>query len=150
MRGEADFEPILWFWTVAGIGLAVLAFRRYGLYRRARNWPATRGLITYSRFTRGERSSVNLAIRYEYFLPRAYHGNRASFSPSWCLGLGRMRQYLAHYPEGKETDVYYDPADPQVSCLNPGDTTGIKNLTILACLCLAFLPGYYVVQFFVQ
>lgn len=150
MKGEAKIEFLLWFWTVAGIALAVVAFRSYRLYRRAKTWPITRGLVTYSRIVRGTRGTAVLVVRYEYFLPQAFAGSRASFSPSWCLGLGRMRQYLAHYPEGAETDVYYDPSDPKVSCLNPGDITGIRNLTIFAGLCLSFIPGYYAVQFLVQ
>lgn len=150
MKGEANVAPLLWFWTAAGIGLAVLAFRSYRLYRRAKTWPTARGLITHSRIVPGTRRTAVLVIRYEYYLPQTFAGCRASFSPSWCLSIGRMRQYLAHYAEGAETDVYYDPNDPKVSCLNPGDITGIRNLTVFAGICLCFLPGYYAVQYLVQ
>ena len=150
MRGEAHIDWVIWFWTVVGIGLAAQAISRYLLYRRAKTWPATRGVVVDARIVPGVRGTTRMVIRYQYFLPEACEGCRASLSPNWCLGLGRMRQYLAHYREGAETDVYYDPSDPKVSCLNPGDFTGIRNLAVFAGLCLSFLPGYYAVLILVQ
>ena len=150
MSRDARPEILLGWFTILGALTGIAAYRSLVFYKRAKGWPSTRGLILESKMVPGVRGSERLYITYEYFLPEAHTGSR--ISPAWHLFTtgSRQKACLARFPKGAEVDVYYDPADPKTSCLNPKETSGIKGLFALSCM--LFLPGigYYLMQYLLE
>ena len=60
-------------------------------------------------------------VRYEYAVgPRTYEGNRVTFNGQIGIGLRRVKQEVEWFASSKSIDVWYDPAQPERSVLEPG------------------------------
>lgn len=90
-------------------------------------WPSTEGRITRSRLERSHRdgsTSVTADVGYEYAVAGATHeGFRVWIGDGYSASPGReFRAAVGRYPEGARVTVFYDPADPAESVLEPGAT----------------------------
>jgi len=90
-------------------------------------WPSTEGRITRSRLDRSHRggsTSVTADIGYEYAVAGAAHeGFRVWIGDDYSSSPGReFRAAVGRYPDGARVTVFYDPADPAESVLEPGAT----------------------------
>lgn len=132
---EAALHPDFLKFAIAGIALAAaLAFvalhvRRLRVGRSAASWPSVAGIITQSRTARrwGLGNGVRVAglwyvpeIGYRYEIDgRAYSGRKITLADTGYPKLRDAREVIARYPEGARVPVYYDPARPKRSFLEP-------------------------------
>ena len=89
--------------------------------------PSTEGRIIRSRLDRSHRdgsTSLTADIGYEYAVAGATHeGCRVWIGDDYSSSPGReFRAAVDRYPEGARVTVFYDPADPAESVLEPGAT----------------------------
>ncbi len=107
----------------AGVFVIALAAQVLKVYR-ARSWPTTTGKITESKVRTRKRQSDDAGqeyqseplVKYEYQVNGTpYRGTRISFAER--IGGADVLPTLAHYPVGKQVQVYYDPANPQQAVL---------------------------------
>lgn len=113
----------LLFLAILAAGGAVIYFGVYEVMSRhqelarghpSSDWPSTEGRVTHSIIARGGETS-GLHFRYDFTVEgRDYTGERVSF------GSVRGRRVVEEYPQGAEVTVYYDPANPGESVLEPG------------------------------
>jgi hypothetical protein len=147
---DRELMPFALF-AVGSLGCAWAAFRSHCFHKRAKDWPTTRGLITESKIIPAAyRRPAELVINYDYFLPEKFSGFRVT--PEWQLFLTsrKQKEYLERYPNGAEVDVFFDPKDPRISCLNPRETNGINGLVLTSCVLLLPAIGYFCVDYFLK
>jgi hypothetical protein len=102
-------------------GFAFLFVGTSQLYatQESKTWPHTKGVITESWWKSGHKSSCAV-IKYKYSVGgQVFEGSnilpgRNEFLPS------EEKEKLRQYPTGANVDVFYDPLDPQNSCLEVG------------------------------
>lgn len=120
----------LWAFSalVGGIGYMIWIFLKQRLVTRSQTWPAATGTITRSEMgvvsgQSGPSRTANrtYAARIEY---RYMVGSRVYSSKTICLGgvlnssfKGRAEERLDKYPEGASVTIYYNPASPEVCCI---------------------------------
>ncbi len=118
--------------VLSGAGLAALIWTtsRRNLAQRSRSWPRAEGLILSSDIGVSGGGSVNYSngnrtfhanVQYEYEA-----GGRTRRGHRICMGgelntsfRGRAQARCARYSPGKHVRVHYDPANPDVACLEP-------------------------------
>jgi hypothetical protein len=128
---------LLWTQIAAAIcsGLALLLLRAIwkNLRDTSRSWSKTRGKVTISQAggtpthpAQGNVAESGVVIRYRYQVGgRDHEGDGAQIGgKSRAMGL-MAKALLKNFPEGKEVDVYYDPAEPARSSLQPHDRSGL-------------------------
>lgn len=120
----------LWAFSalVGGIGYMCWIFSKQRLVARSQTWPAATGTISHSEMgtdtsltgtSRTANKTYAARIKYRYMVgSRVYNGNTI------CLGgvlntsfKSRAEERLDKYPEGATVAIYYNPANPKVSCL---------------------------------
>ena len=89
-------------------------------------WPKTTGiLLKHDVISRGGRSRSFYApvVEFEFSAGgERYRGKRLRFAPMSFPNPGDAWAYLRAFPVGAGVDVFYDPADPARSVLQPGIT----------------------------
>ena len=117
--------------ALTGFGLLVcyfgVVFTR--MVRQAQRWPTTPGRITaagvdaYRVWSRRNRLRTHFkpAVQYSYQVNgREYSGDRVNIGVVVSGTMpGLARRLAAKYPVGSEVNVYYNPASPGDSVLNP-------------------------------
>ena len=137
----------------AGLIFAYLAFRLvyeqlrgWRLARKSQEWAVTTGQIERSEIIyEGVRHPRELpAVGYRYRVGGTdYQGERIDFSFAQIYDRQEAEAVLARYPLHGHVTVYYDPAHPAESVLEPrqpGRVSGILlGFVVLlpGCLCLA-------------
>lgn len=102
--------------------------------RRSQAWPVTEGTVLRSEVV-VERvqadDDFHAEVTYRYRLNgREYQGDRIGFGFELSDRLDSAEAIVARYPAGSSILVYYDPADPSQSVLEPGATAGNKLLVM--------------------
>jgi hypothetical protein len=129
---------------VAGMGSWVFAagVRAAVLGALSRRWPAVRGRVRESRVDETSRGA-SLVVRYDYEVASVAHtGNNLGFaSPGsrWIRTQERNEVRDAaerQYSADREVDVFYWPARPSVSVLQPGFHQGSVALLAVGSLWL--------------
>jgi hypothetical protein len=118
---------LLFFGVFLAVGVLVthaILVRPLLRIRAARHWSATPCEIISSRVRshsgeHGSTYSVDTVYRYRY-QGRAYTSNRYRFQAGSSSGYEGKAQIVAHYPPGKKTTCYVNPADPTDAVLDPG------------------------------
>jgi hypothetical protein len=122
---------LLWTQIIAGIGWLIVAGQIYGMWKMLRDkssrraWSVVQGRITVSKAggspthpTHGDVADTGVIIRYRYRVgEKDYEGDGARIGgKSRTMGL-LAKALLKQFPEGRDVDVYYDPANPATSSL---------------------------------
>ena len=136
------------FWTeiVAALGWFIVAGQMHALWKMLRDksasrlWSVVQGKITVSKAegsaTHPSQHNVEdtgVVIRYHYRVgDKDYEGDGARIGgKSRTMGL-LAKALLKKFPEGRSVDVYYDPADPTQSALEPKGKGSVFLATVLA------------------
>jgi hypothetical protein len=148
--------------TLAGLlflslGVVYLArgIQRRQLAARSLQWPVTEGRIHSAALrteTRSdaEGSKVKVYVpeaRYSYTVAaKAYEGNviRLGIEQFGYTVLQTAQKHIELYTAGAPVLVHYDPDDPTVAVLEPGESGGMRNLIVGS---LFFLVGVFGVVF---
>jgi len=134
--------PSLFSIVFISIGAGILFYARSitAKARRSLSWPSTEGAISHSAVllsTQQTSNSTNAAmykadLAYRYKVKgRDYSSSRITLMDYSSSAAGRAQDIVARYPDGAAVTVYYDPADPSDSVLEPGGTSGIALLRLI-------------------
>jgi hypothetical protein len=128
---------------IIGVGLVALygAARLYVRNKSAHKWPTVPGTILHSSFesrrVKGaddKRTVVHRAdILYTYEVNgKVYESEQVQLggTSETSIASGHKRR-ADKYVDGAQVKVYYDPTDPGMATLEPGETGGIVNLAIV-------------------
>ena len=96
-------------------------FRAY----RSMGWPTSQGLILESLVQRNNFHGIpssTAKIRYQYFVAgQQFENDTIMFGPgNGCSIWGYADRTVAKFPKGQKVDVYYDPDNSAISCLERG------------------------------
>jgi hypothetical protein len=138
-----------WFILLSSIAIYYFAYyvpgvNAYSKYKidvadanASKNWTGLSGTVTSSAVKQVDnvlpsRYSRNYhfqpAITYEYTVKnKTYQQNHVSFPDPSFEDERKAQEFIAQYQPGDSVKVYYDPKDPQRSCLNNGITTALKK-----------------------
>jgi hypothetical protein len=121
---------------LVGAGIATVAFVRG---RRSTGWPRTSGVIVESRL----RSDVDYGtptpeVSYEYEVDGITHTGTVISYKIERLTKKCAIETAEIYHEGKIVDVYFDPAKPAVSVLEPGGENATAPVLAVMAGCGAF------------
>ncbi|HYC71690.1 MAG TPA: DUF3592 domain-containing protein [Opitutaceae bacterium] len=118
----------------AGGWFAFQAARRTLAFNRALWWPGVRGTILESVEYRDEvRNGRHFRVRYEYTVNgERFIGSTPRLCGDWFWGLKEQTAFVARYAPGQEVEVFHDPANPRISCLDRTDRSGISAMWIIA------------------
>jgi hypothetical protein len=130
---------------ILGLYLILSAHDKYSLARKARKtWFTTSGIILDSKLnlhavTSSNRSNVKLSyapkVTYQYqVLNQTYTGERLAFD-SITYSFEELSKKPQRPQTGETVLVFYDPADPTKSVLEPKTSIG-GNLLIFGTICL--------------
>lgn len=99
---------------------SVFALRRAWKHGKAsEQWPTIEGTILESR-VEYDGDNYNLRIRYRYnVLFEIFEGDAVTYR-GFSGDKRTLEGYVEKYPEQSKVLVYYDPADPENSVLEPG------------------------------
>jgi hypothetical protein len=128
MRTKDDIMVILSLG--AGMYWAYLAMRRTRALNRSAGWPSTRGRILESGVVKDwwGRSTDFLSVRYEFTANERVVGYTPRLSGGWFWSAKRRADFTDRYHPGQEVEVFYDPSNPQINCLDRTDRGGITTL----------------------
>lgn len=117
----------------------MMSIKKWWLANQAKNWLKTSGIVI-----KGLNFSMtgHLIFLYEYQTGGiTYRGKKPFFANSFKQLKGKKSwELMEKYPEGKLIDVFYNPANPKLSTLEPRRKDGV--ITALAVVVLLFMLGF--------
>jgi hypothetical protein len=119
----------------AGIALLVYSQRILARAQQSQYWPSTSGTVTRSEVARVRRfgqSGYEARIEYTYSVGPEYRSKVFGIGGSVGTTRKRARERCERYPVGSEVEVFYDPSNPAVACLER-TAEGAKSMTLVAC-----------------
>lgn len=117
------YAVILVLFIVAGLATAIWGALVILRARRTLAWPEVIGVIEQSDLTAAD-DDLLPDIRYAYRVNDQAYRATLQFPGGTSPSRELTEQYVARYPVGRSVEVYYDPADPQHSTLEPGPAQG--------------------------
>ena len=142
MKPKTSFAVIFGF----GVGAYSIykAVRQSRALDRSARWPSVRGKILESAVKRhwwGWRRYTTFCVRYEFTVQERIEGYTPRLCGDWFWSDDQEAEFVGRYYPGQDVEVFYDPADPRMNCLDRTDRSGIKILWLVGagCLALGFL-----------
>ena len=122
LRVEAIFGwCFVGLFVALALGLASLAYRSSVLARRSLAWPTTEGRVKTARATPRGLSFYQLSITYHYEVgDSSYCSSRIAFGSDLVFGSSAARHAMESCPIGEAVTVYYNPRNPRLAVLEPG------------------------------
>lgn len=135
---------LIWTMIAAAVCWFVAINQIYALWRMVgdksstRHWSVTQGKITISRLgvspthpSGRDPADAGAVMRYHYRVGAKDHeGDGIQIGgKSRTMGL-IAKALIKKYPEGRKVDVYYDPADPAKSALEPKGKGNLAGTTV--------------------
>lgn len=105
----------------------------------SRDWPETGGLVTLSKISHqtdvDEEDVFTFNIEYAYQVDgKKYRNSKYSPRPIQDNDADDLAEYLQKHPEGSTIVVFYNPADPAQSLIEPGMKFGSWMVLIIGSL----------------
>jgi len=127
-RVKKTVTAIIFFVVFAGvgIGLTIYAYGLHGKAKASKNWPPADGTISSSSVSQHKSSSkdsttYHAEVYYKYSVNGTnYSNNQVTFGDYGSGSPGHAQKIVNRYPAGKTVTVYYNPATPEESVLEPG------------------------------
>jgi len=138
MKKRILVNLFLSIFVIVGMVVALQGKKRLATAKKSANWPYVEGRVISSemeidRDSDSEGTSVTYSaeVMFEYEVAGVvYSANRVSFGQYGSSSPGHARKILNKYPADEAVKVYYDPANPEVSVLEPGVTFSTYLLLI--------------------
>ncbi len=148
-----EISNIVGFLVMSGVMVYLLGFywNKSRLVRKSKRWPSTLGEIIESKMVRessDDGSHYAPKVVYRYFhRGRSYEGDTVQIGVGGNTGARRKaRETVNRYPVGSQVLVYFDPENPDRSCLERrGD--GGWVLYVLAIVYPVLLMGVFLETF---
>lgn len=130
---------------IVALVLVVIALRGRSRASTAKSWPQAAGRVVSAEIeTRRNRSSNGGTsithyprIIYEYQVDgRTYRGDRFNLAEIGRGNIGAVQRDVDKYPPGSSIMVYYNPADPYESVINPTAPSSKMLLWVAAIIIL--------------
>lgn len=113
---------------IAGAVIGRAAVANVALARRSRRWPTVPGRVLRSEIADGRAS-----IRYEYVVQDQRHEASEIAAGEWPHQTRRTAsRRVERYPPGRQITVCYDSQRPTLAMLEPGFSTGVLYLPLVA------------------
>jgi hypothetical protein len=131
MKKRIIVNLFLSVFVIVGMVVAWQGKKRLAIAKRSAGWPYVMGKVISSEMEidrdtdsdRGTSITYSAEVMFEYEVGGvSYAANRVSFGQYGSSSPGPARKILNKYPADEAVKVYYDPADPQNSVLEPGVT----------------------------
>ena len=117
----------------AGVWFTVEALRKRAAFNRAQSWPNTPGRILESALVKDSSGKyTDLRVRYEFHPGQRIEGATPRITGVWFWNNKEQAEFVARYTVGQEVEVYYDPGNPALNCLDRTDRSSIAVMWILA------------------
>lgn len=136
--------PSLFSLVFVGIGAGIISFGRNtaAKAKQSSSWPTTEGEIAHSAVlfqtdtsNTGSASTYKADIVYRYKVHgRSYSSSKIAFLDLATSSTNRAQNLVDRYPDNSTVQVYYNPANPAESVLEPGDASGITFLYLVGSL----------------
>jgi len=112
-----------------GLGLLSRSFDVYKEWMDAKSWPSAAGHIIASRVVSRMSAEATmppkkygLKVLYEYSVNgETYTADRISFGDNGADSFALANEYIRKYPKDKAVDVLYNPENPRIAVLAPGE-----------------------------
>ncbi|WP_297526673.1 DUF3592 domain-containing protein [Thiohalobacter sp.] len=122
---------LLYIFPLVGIFMALRTVLQIRLALASRSWPSTHGElhginireVTSREMSTGRRNwmSQHLTAEYTYEVQgRTYRGRRVTMSDGLVKPRKQLLEIIENYEYTRYCRVYYDPGNPERSCLIPG------------------------------
>src|SRR2546423_354415 len=108
------------------LGATCIWFQLFAFYHaiRSSSWPSVRGIVVDSRardvFTQHGRSKEAKTVYAYEINGRQYENDTVYFGVFRGIGASDADRKLDLFTQGRTINVFYNPRNPQVSCLEPG------------------------------
>lgn len=101
------------------------------------SWPSCVGTVeqTHVRKISGPKGIPNYEAVVDYVFTvngQTQHNYRFSFPDPNFGSYADAETQAKKYPVNSQVPVFYDPGSPSMSCLVPGESTGLRNEALLA------------------
>jgi Protein of unknown function (DUF3592) len=132
----------------AGIWCGIKAFRNWRRFSEAKYWPSVQGTILESVIIPDvENKRTHFRVRYEFALGDRIESCTPRLSGDWFLNNRLQEEFVARYSSGQTVEVFYDPRDPKLNCIDKTDKSGIH---VLGWISLAGFVGGSVLLYLVM
>jgi hypothetical protein len=126
---------------IAGAVIGRAAVSIVALARRSSRWPTVPGRVLRSEIRDGRAS-----IRYEYVVQEQRHEASEIVTAEWPYQTRRTAsRRVERYPPDRQVTVCYDAQRPTLAMLEPGFSTGVLYLplvaSVLLVIAIALLAG---------
>ena len=125
---------------LANVGLFIHGVLEFGRARRSPSWPTVKGTV-----------EISVSSGSGYDVTCSYEVDGQTFT-CYQVGFGEKKllfnsddaqRVQRRYPKGTIVDLYYDPADPEISVLEPGVRPGTYNALIIPVLLALMAIGFW-------
>lgn len=117
------YSIILGLFVVAGLVATIWGLRVIIIARRSLEWPSVEGKIEVSKVSSDEFDLLP-NIEYSYCIGQRTFQQVLKFPSDITPTKEFALNYVEKYPIGKKVQVYYNPANPNHSTLEPGLAKG--------------------------
>jgi Protein of unknown function (DUF3592) len=139
-------QPILGFFIVCGgfLWCGMKAVQVWIRLNRAACWVTVPGVILESRLTWDSlRKVTNYRVRYSFVAGERMESTTARLCGHDFVRSSKQSEFVARYRVGQPVDVYHDPQNPALNCLDRTDRTGLYVYAFVSLFCL-FLAWFFV------
>lgn len=117
----------------AGLWFGFAALQKSVVMSRAKYWPSVKGTILESAIIPDlRRRRTHFKVRYEFILGERIESVTPRIAGDWFWNNQLQEAFVARYAPGQVVEVFYDPRNPKINCLDRKDRSGIFALGILA------------------
>lgn len=115
------------FFMILGAGVLSWGYHMYHKTEEAKAWPTTTGrVITSEVKSQGSTRMYKPAVQYGYTVGgKNYLSSHVSFAEYSSSHPSRAQSIISKYPVGATILVHYQPQNPDLAVLDPGDMGGI-------------------------
>ena len=116
------YSIILGLFVISSVLVSLWGLRVIVMARRTLQWPSVKGIIEESKMPARSDEFNDLLphIEYSYSVDERIYRQVLKFSGDITPTQEFAKSYVEKYPVGASVQVYYNPANPETSTLEPG------------------------------
>jgi hypothetical protein len=134
---------------IASIG----AWKTLSVFTESAEWPLTSGIMKSSEVRYlGHKHDYTLDLVYSYRVNGEYYEGTALFAgfPNDFDHQAEADRFLKKYPQEKKVDVFYDPSDPSLACLETPEGYATKLKILMLVMFFLVIGCFYLAHLFMS